>query len=312
LKKGLTGKRILKLDTILVLDFGGQYCHLIARRIREYNVYSEIVQSNITPKEIEEFNNKYTVKGMILSGGPSSVYLKNAPTINLQILELAIPALGLCYGHQLIAYLSNGNVKIGNKREYGVTYVTVDKPVGVLKNLNQREKVWMSQGDTVYELPEEYEGLAHTNSCPIAAYRHKKKPIYGLQWHPEVVHTENGMQMLKNYIFEICGCQANWKTEEFVEKVIQEIKDKIGDKKAISAVSGGIDSSLATILTSKAIEKNLNAVFVDHGFMREGEGAFVKEVFKELKVNFTLINVERRFLEKMKGIIDPEKKNYWT
>lgn len=302
----------MKLDTILVLDFGGQYCHMIARRIREQNVYSEIVRSNITPKEIEEFNNKLNVKGMILSGEPSSVYLENAPTINPQILELAIPVLGLCYGHQLIAYLSNGNVKVGNKREYGVTYVTIDKAVGVLKNLKQREKVWMSRGDTVYKLPEEYEELAHTNDCSIAAYRHKKKPIYGLQWNPEVVHTENGMQMLKNFIFEICGCQANWNPEEVVVKVIQGIRNEVGDKKVISAVSGGIDSSLATILTSKAIEKNLNAVFVDHGFMREGEGAFVKEMFKELDLNFSLINVEQRFLEKMKGITDPEKKNYWS
>ncbi|MHA2123377.1 MAG: glutamine-hydrolyzing GMP synthase [Promethearchaeota archaeon] len=298
----------MKLDTILVLDFGGQYCHLIARRIREYNVYSEIVRSNITLKEIEEFNNERIVKGMILSGGPSSVYVENAPTINPQLLELTLPVLGLCYGHQLIAYLSDGEVKVGNKREYGITNVIIDKPVGVLNHLNQKEKVWMSHGDTVYRLPEEYERLAHTSSCPIAAYRHKKKPIYGLQWHPEVVHTENGMQMLKNYIFEICGCQANWNPEEVVERVIQEIRNEVGDKKAISAVSGGIDSSLATILTSKAIEKNLNAVFVDHGFMREGEGAFVKEIFKELDMNFTLINVEQRFIEKMKGIIDPEKK----
>jgi GMP synthase (glutamine-hydrolysing) len=307
-EKRETGRKLMKLDTILVLDFGGQYCHLIARRIREQNVYAEIVQYNITPKEINEFNIKLNVKGIILSGGPASVYMENAPTIDPQILDLGIPVLGLCYGHQLLAHLFQGCVKAVKKQEYGVTYVTVENPVGVLRNLDQRQKVWMSHGDTVYKLSEEFEVLANTSSCPIAAYRHKSQLIYGLQWHPEVVHTENGTQMLKNFIFEVCKCQANWKTEDFIEKAIQEIKDTVGNNKAISALSGGIDSSLATVLASKAIKKNMNAVFVDHGFMREGEDDFVKEMFKDLEVNLTIINVQHRFLEKMKGIIDPEKK----
>ncbi len=298
----------MKPDTILVLDLGGQYCHLISRRIREQQVYSEIIQCDVTPKEIEALNKKLNVKGIILSGGPSSVYTKNAPKIDSRILDLNIPILGLCYGHQLIIYLSNGKVKLGKKQEYGVTYITVDKPVGILKNLNQKEKVWMSHGDIVFELPDEYEILAHTNSCPIAAYRHKKRSIYGLQWHPEVIHTDNGTQMLKNYIFDICKCHANWKTEEFVEKAIQKIKDGIGNKKAISALSGGVDSSLATILASKAIGKNVIAVFVDNGFMREGEADFVREVFKGLDVEVTLINAKKRFFEKLRGSKDPEKK----
>ncbi len=298
----------MKLDTILVLDLGGQYCHLIARRIREQQVYSEIIQCNVTPKDIETLNKKMNVKGLVLSGGPSSVYMKNSPKIDSRILDLNIPILGLCYGHQLIAYLSHGKVNRGKKREYGITYVTLDKPVGVLKNLNQREKVWMSHEDMVFELPEEYEILAHSDSCPIAAYRHKKRQIYGLQWHPEVIHTDNGTQILKNYIFDICNCQANWKTEEFVEKTIKEIKEIIGNKKAISALSGGIDSSLATLLASKAIGKNVNAVFVDHGFMREGEVDFVKEVFKELNVKLTLINAKKRFFKALRGIGDPENK----
>jgi len=298
----------MKLDAILVLDFGGQYCHLIARRVREHNVYSEIVPCDITPKEIEALNKGLNVKGLILSGGPSSVYIKNAPKFDPEILNLGVPVLGLCYGHQLIAYFSHGKVKKGAKREYGITYVIVDKPVGVLKGLDRKEKVWMSHGDTVYALPEEYETLAHTENCPVAAFRHKEKPVYGLQWHPEVVHTENGMIMLRNFIFEVCKCQANWRPESVVEKAIRDIKQMVGDGKAIIALSGGIDSSAATILAAKAIGKNLTAIFVDHGFMRDGEPEFVRCTFEKLGVNVVVVDGQERFLKKLRGIVDPEEK----
>jgi GMP synthase (glutamine-hydrolysing) len=298
----------MKLDAILVLDFGGQYCHLIARRVREHDVYSEIVPCDITPKEIEALNKSLNVKGLILSGGPSSVYIKNAPKFDPKILNLGVPVLGLCYGHQLIAYFSHGKVETGAKREYGITYVVVDKPVGVLKGLSQKEKVWMSHGDTVYALPEEYETLAHTENCPVAAFRHKEKPVYGLQWHPEVVHTENGMKMLRNFIFEVCKCQANWRPESVVEKVIRDIKQTVGDGKAIIALSGGIDSSAATILAAKAIGKNLTAIFVDQGFMRDGEPEFVRCTFETLGVNVVVVDAQERFLKKLRGIIDPEEK----
>ncbi|MFQ6081077.1 MAG: glutamine-hydrolyzing GMP synthase [Candidatus Bathyarchaeia archaeon] len=298
----------MKLDTILVLDFGGQYCHLIARRVREHNVYSEIVSCDIRPKEVEVLGRRFALKGMILSGGPSSVYMKNAPKFDPEILRLGLPVLGLCYGHQLIAYISKGMVVAGAKREYGITCVTIDRPVGVLKNLSQREKVWMSHGDTVYRLPEDFEVLAHTENCPIAAFRHKKKPIYGLQWHPEVVHTEHGMKMLKNFIFEVCKCQANWRPESLIERGIQEIKQTVGHEKAVIALSGGIDSSTATVLASKALGKNLTAVFVDHGFMRGGEPEFVKETFQGLGVNVITVNAQERFLKKLKGVVDPEEK----
>jgi len=298
----------MKLDTILVLDFGGQYCHLIVRRVREHNVYSEIVSCDISPKEVEVLSKRFTLKGMILSGGPSSVYMENAPKFDPEILRLGLPVLGLCYGHQLIAYLSKGRVVSGGKQEYGITYVTIDRLVGVLKNLSRREKVWMSHGDTVYHLPEDFEVLARTENCPIAAFRHKKKPIYGLQWHPEVVHTEHGMKMLKNFIFDVCKCRANWRPESFIERGIQEIKQTVGHEKAVIALSGGIDSSTATVLASKALGNNLTAVFVDHGFMREGEPEFVKEIFEGLGVNVITINAQERFLKKLKGVVDPEEK----
>jgi len=298
----------MKADAILVLDFGGQYCHLIARRVREHNVYSEIVPCDIAPEEIETLNKNLSVKGLILSGGPSSAYTKNAPKLDPKILNMGIPVLGLCYGHQLIAYLSHGKAGRGAKREYGITHVVIDKPTGVLKGLSQREKVWMSHGDTVYELPEEYETLAHTENCPIAAFRHNEKPIYGLQWHPEVVHTENGMTMLRNFIFEVCKCQANWRPESLIDKAIQEIKQTVGDEKAIIALSGGIDSSTATFLAAKAIGNKLTAVFVDHGFMRDGEPEFVKRTFDRLGVNVVTIDAQERFLKKLKSIVDPEEK----
>jgi len=298
----------MELDAILVLDFGGQYCNLIARRVREYNVYSEIVACDITPEEIEALNKSLNVKGLILSGGPLSVYTKNAPNFDQRILNLGVPVLGLCYGHQMIAHISHGKVGPGAKQEYGITNAVVDKPAGVLKDLGPREKVWMSHGDTVYELPEEYEILAHTENCPIAAFRHKEKPIYGLQWHPEVIHTENGMKMLRNFIFEVCKCWANWRPESLIEKAIHEIKQTVGYDKAIIALSGGIDSSTATLLAVKAIGKKLTAIFVDHGFMRDGEPDFVKNIFERLSVNVVTVDAQERFLKKLRGIVDPEEK----
>ncbi|MEM3577647.1 MAG: glutamine-hydrolyzing GMP synthase [Candidatus Bathyarchaeia archaeon] len=298
----------MKYDTILVLDFGGQYCHLIGRRIRENGVYSEIVAHDIKPKEIELLKEKFNIKGLILSGGPASVYEEHAPKIERGILDLELPILGLCYGHQLIAQMVGGKVEKAENREYGVSYVSVDKPVGVLKGLERREKVWMSHGDTVFALPMEFEVLAHTENCPVAAFRHKEKPIYGLQWHPEVVHTEKGMQMLKNFIFEVCKCEANWKMEDQIGKMVDEIKAEVGEGKAIIALSGGIDSSVATVLAANAIGDRLTAVFVDHGFMREGEPEFVKESFGKFKINLLIVNAQERFLARLKGVTDPEKK----
>jgi GMP synthase (glutamine-hydrolysing) len=298
----------MRYDTILVLDFGGQYCHLIGRRIREHNVYSEIVPHDIKPDEILALNKKFNVKGLVFSGGPASVYEPNAPRCDPRVLDLNLPVLGLCYGHQLIAQIAGGKVEPAKRREYGIAYVVINKPVGVLKGLNKKEKVWMSHGDTVFSLPHNYEVLAHTENCPVAAFRHKKKPIYGLQWHPEVVHTEKGMQMLRNFVFEVSRCEANWKMEDFIDSAIQEIKQAIGESKAIIALSGGIDSSTTTALAAKAIGKNLTAVFVDHGFLRQNEPEFVKKTFENFGINFVLVEARERFLRKLRGVTDPERK----
>ena len=298
----------MKYDTILVLDFGGQYCHLIGRRIREHGVYSEIVPHDTEPTEIQVLKREFNIKGLILSGGPASVYEPNAPKINPGILGLNLPILGLCYGHQLIAQLLNGKVETAARKEYGIAYVRIDKPVAVLKGLGEREKVWMSHGDTVFTMPPDFEVLAHTDNCPVAAFAHKKKPIYGMQWHPEVVHTKNGVQMLHNFIFEVCRCRANWQMEDLVEKMAMELKSEVGDAKAIIGLSGGIDSSVATAIAAQALNDKLTAVFVDHGFMREGEPEAIRKAFQKFKINFVIVNAQIRFMKRLKGVIDPEKK----
>ena len=298
----------MRYDTILVLDFGGQYCHLIARRIRENEVYSEIVPHNVTPEKIREINEKLNVKGLILSGGPLSVYEEDSPRLNPEILNLGLPVMGLCYGHQLIAHMVGGTVKPAEKKEYGITYATIVKPVDVLEGLGPTEKVWMSHSDAVYSIPEDYEVLAYTENCPVAAFKHRIKPIYGLQWHPEVIHTQNGMKMLRNFIFKVCGCKPNWRMEDFVEKAVKEIRDFVGNGRAIIALSGGIDSSTATALAAKAIGEKLTAVFVDHGFMRAKEPKFVKKTFGRIKINFLAVDAKERFFERLKGVTDPEMK----
>lgn len=297
-----------KYDTILVLDFGGQYCHLIGRRVREQGVYSEIVAHDISPEEVKALNEKFNVKGLILSGGPSSVYEPNAPKLDSRILDMNLPILGLCYGHQLLAQLTNGKVEPAACKEYGIAQVAIDKPVGVLEGLSEKEKVWMSHGDTVFALSPDFEALAHTENCPVAAFRHKQKPIYGLQWHPEVIHTENGMRMLRNFIFQVCKCQANWQMEDLIGKMVGELKSDVGGSRAIIGLSGGIDSSVATALAAKALGDKLTAVFVDHGFMREGEPEAIRETFQKFPINFIIANAQERFMQKLKGVVDPEMK----
>lgn len=297
-----------KYDTILVLDFGGQYCHLIGRRIRENDVYSEIVPHDISPEEVKALNEKFNIKGLILSGGPSSVYEPNAPKLHPRILETNLPILGLCYGHQILAQITKGKVEPATCKEYGIAKVTIDKPVGILDGLSDKEKVWMSHGDTVCALPPEYESLAHTENCPIAAFRHKTKPIYGLQWHPEVIHTDNGSRMLHNFIFKVCKCQANWQMEDLIEIMIEELKEEVGNSKALIGLSGGIDSSVATALAAKALNERLTAVYVDHGFMREGETEAIRQTFEKFKINFIVANAQERFMQKLKGVTEPEQK----
>ena len=297
-----------KYDTILVLDFGGQYCHLIGRRVREHGVYSEIVPHDISPEEIISLNQKFNVKGLILSGGPSSVYEKNAPKLHPRILEVSLPILGLCYGHQLLAQVTRGKVEPATCKEYGIARVTIDKPVGVLEGLNEKEQVWMSHSDTVITPPPNFEALAHTDNCPVAAFRHNFKPIYGLQWHPEVIHTENGMRMLHNFIFAVCKAEANWQMEDLIGKMIRELQTEINGGRAIIGLSGGIDSSVATALAAKALGEKLTAVYVDHGFMRAGETETIKETFEKFPIHFIVANAQDRFMAKLQGITEPEAK----
>jgi len=302
------GRGGMKDDMILVLDFGGQYSHLIKRRIREENVYAEMTQPEINAKEVTAFDEKYSVKGIILSGGPSSIYERGAPRCDSEILELGIPVLGICYGHQLIAHYLGGKVRRAKKMEYGITEMIVDKRAGILRNHGKTEEVWTSHGDTVLSLPDDFEVLAHTRNCPVAAFRHRRKPIYGVQWHPEVAHTPKGQRLLKNFVFDICRCRATWTPENFVERSVREIREEVGDGRCLIALSGGVDSSTAAVLAAKAVGKNLTAVFVDHGFMRKGEPEAVKRTFSRFNLNLICLDERRRFIDKLTGVADPELK----
>jgi len=253
---------------------------------------------------------KMNPDGIILSGGPNSVYDKDAPRLNNDIwnwiLEEDIPVLGLCYGLHLIAKRFNGEIGKSKRREYGVTSVTIKKSDRIFEGLEKKQRVWMSHGDKVLKLPENFEILASSENCRFASFRYKN--IYALQWHPEVVHTENGMKMLNNFLFKICRCEKDWDMEDFMKKTIGDIRKKIGDKKAIIALSGGVDSSIAAVLTSRAIGKNLTAVFVDTGLLRKNEGEHVEKICKEFKLKFLKIDAKDRFFEKLKGVKDTEMK----
>ncbi|MDE1849758.1 MAG: glutamine-hydrolyzing GMP synthase [Candidatus Micrarchaeota archaeon] len=295
-------------DIILILDFGGQYCHLISRRIRENNVRSEIVPHDISLKDLQELSLKFNIKGIILSGGPASIYEKNSPRFNKTILKLDIPILGICYGHQLIAHYAGGIVIPAKTKEYGSSVARIRKHEDIFSGLKDNEQVWMSHGDTVLKIPKDYTIIADTTDCPIAAYKSRSKHIYGLQWHPEVTHTKNGSKILKNFIFGICNARPDWKVDALVKTYIKNIKTTVGNKKAIIALSGGIDSTTATSLAAVALHKNLIAVFVDHGFMRDGEPEKIDAIAKNLGIKYMHINAKGRFLEKIKKIINPETK----
>jgi len=298
----------MKPDGILILDFGSQYCHLISRRIRAFNVYSEIVPYDINIESIMDLENKFCIKGIILSGGPRSVLDKDSPKVSFEIFKLKKPVLGICYGHQLIAHIFNGKVVKNKKGEFGLTFVNIEKPTGILKGLKKQIKVWMSHNDSVIKLPDEFDILAYSENCPIAAFKHKELQIYGLQWHPEVTHSDYGNEVLKNFVFNVCKSKPNWRMGNFIKKAINEIKETVGDKKAIMALSGGIDSSTTLILASKALGKNLTAVFVNNGLMRDKEPEFIKKTFEKLNINFIYVDAEKRFLKRLKGVIDPEEK----
>ena len=292
-------------ELILILDFGGQYNQLIARRVRECNVYSEVVPYDISIEKIKEKN----PKGIIFTGGPASVYGEESPRCTDGIFELGIPVLGICYGMQLMTYTLGGKVAKASKREYGTTDVKINNSSLLFKGFGNTNGFLMTHTDYVETVPEGFKNIASTPSCPNAAIENPDKKLYGIQFHPEVNNSVNGTQVIKNFLFEICNCSGDWQISSFVDESIKNLKEKIGDKKALCALSGGVDYSVAAVLLNKAIGKNLTCIFVDHGLLRKNEGDEVEEVFRnQFDINLIRVNAKDRFLSKLAGVTDPEKK----
>jgi len=293
-------------ELVLVIDFGGQYNQLIARRVREHNVYCEIVPYTIT---IDEIKNK-NPKGIIFTGGPNSVYGDGAPRVNKEVFEMGVPVLGICYGHQLTAFTLGGNVESPDIREYGKTEVKLAKESLLFDGIEEElAQSWMSHTDYVSNVPEGFKIVATTEQCPVAAMENSERRIYGVQFHPEVEHTLFGKKMLSNFLFKVCNLKADWSMASFAEEKIKAIKELVGDRKVLCALSGGVDSSVAAVLVHKAIGKQLTCVFVDHGLLRKDEGDQVETIFKkQFDMNLIRVNAGERFLGKLKGVSDPEKK----
>ena len=292
-------------ELILILDFGGQYNQLIARRVRECNVYSEVVPFNISIEKIKEKN----PKGIIFTGGPASVYGKDSPKCADGIFELGIPVLGICYGMQLMAHTLGGKVASATTREYGETNVNINNTSPLFQGFGDTNIFLMSHTDYVEEVPQGFKKIGYTPVCPNAAMENQEKKLYGIQFHPEVNNSVNGTQVIKNFLYNVCNCSGDWVMSSFVEDSIKALKEKIGDKKALCALSGGVDSSVAAVLLSEAIGKNLTCIFVDHGLLRKNEGDEVEKVFTEnYDLNFIRVNAKDRFLNKLAGVTDPEQK----
>ena len=295
----------MKNGSIVILDFGSQYNQLIARRVREMGVYAEVVPFH---EDIDKILERKP-KGIILSGGPASVYAKGAPTLDKRIFDANIPILGLCYGMQLIIHLHGGEVERADKQEFGKASLKLDKKDSLIfKNIPDNTIVWMSHADHVNKMAEGFEIIAHTDSS-IAAIENRDKKIYAFQYHPEVTHSEHGFEMLKNFVFEIVGAEKNWSMENYIETTVKEIKEKVGNKKVILGLSGGVDSSVAAMLINKAIGKQLTCIFVDTGLLRKNEAKHVMDIYAQnFDMDIKCINAEERFLSKLKGVEDPEEK----
>lgn len=297
----------MKNELVIVLDFGGQYNQLIARRVRECNVYCEVHPHTLRLEKIKEMN----PKGIIFTGGPNSVYGVDSPSCPKEIFELGIPVLGICYGSQLMAHLLGGAVKTAPVSEYGKTEVAVDRQSKLFENVSQTTVCWMSHTDYIEKAPEQFTVTACTPVCPVAAMECPEKNLYAVQFHPEVMHTQEGSKMLSNFVYNVCGCAGDWKMDSFVEKTIQEVREKVGSGKVLCALSGGVDSSVAAVLLSKAVGKQLTCVFVDHGLLRKNEGDEVEAVFGpegEYDLNFVRVNAQERFYARLKGVEEPEAK----
>ncbi|MEG1175916.1 MAG: glutamine-hydrolyzing GMP synthase [Ruthenibacterium sp.] len=294
-------------ELVIVVDFGGQYNQLIARRVRENHVYSEIVPYT---RAIEAVREKKP-KGVIFTGGPNSVYLPEAPTISREIFELGVPVLGICYGAQLMMHLLGGSVATAPEREYGKTQVTVNTASKLFNGVSEHTVCWMSHNDYVDRIAPGFTVTAHSANCPVAAMENAEKELYAVQFHPEVLHTDEGAKMLSNFVYGICGCKGDWKMESFVEQSVAGLREKIGDGKVLCALSGGVDSSVAAVMLAKAVGKQLTCVFVDHGLLRKNEGDEVAAVFGPdgpYELNFIRVNAQQRFYDKLRGAEEPEKK----
>lgn len=290
---------------ILILDFGSQYSELIARRIRETQVYSEVISYRTSPEEIQRLN----PKGIILSGGPNSVYDEDAPQCNPQIFHLAIPIFGVCYGMQLMVQQLGGGVERAQRAEYGKANLTIDDPTNLLTNVEDGSIMWMSHGDSCTALPQGFEVLAHTENTPCAAIAHQQKKLFGVQFHPEVVHSINGIALIRNFVYHVCQCEPTWTTAAFVDEAIREIRAQVGKKRVLLALSGGVDSSTLAFLLHRAIGERVTCMFIDQGFMRKGEPERLMDLFeRKFHIKVKYINARERFLSQLVGVTDPEEK----
>ena len=297
----------MEREMIVVLDFGGQYNQLIARRVRECNVYCEVHPHNMDMEKLKEMN----PKGIIFTGGPESVYGEDSATIDKSVFELGVPVLGICYGSQLMAHLLGGKVATAPVSEYGKTEVDIDKSSVLFEGVSEKTVCWMSHTDYIEKAPEDFKVIAHTPVCPVAAMEHSAKNLYAVQFHPEVMHTQEGMTMLSNFVKKICKCSGDWKMDSFVESTIKAVREKVGNGKVLCALSGGVDSSVAAVLLAKAVGKQLTCVFVDHGLLRKNEGDEVEAVFGPegpYDLNFVRVNAQERFYKKLSGVEEPEQK----
>ncbi|MBT2763181.1 glutamine-hydrolyzing GMP synthase [Paenibacillus sp. ISL-20] len=292
-------------EIIVVLDFGGQYNQLIARRIRDLGVYSELLPYNTPAEKIKELS----PRGIVFSGGPSSVYSENAPHVDPAIYDLGLPIFGICYGMQLMAQQLDGKVERASKREYGKAELEFAPNSMLVKGIEQKQTVWMSHGDHVVSLPSGFKLDAGTESAPIAAMSNEDKKLYAVQFHPEVRHSVHGNEMIKNFLYEVCGCEGNWSMETFIDDQIREIREVVGKQKVLCALSGGVDSSVVAMLIHKAIGDQLTCMFIDHGLLRKGEAESVMETFVgKFDMKVVKIDAQERFMSKLKGVDDPEKK----
>ena len=294
-----------KIETILVLDFGSQYTQLIARRVREKNVFSVIQPFNVSLEKIIELN----PSGIILSGSPASVYQKTAPIPDLAIYSLGVPILGICYGLQVTTFLFNGKVKKVKHREYGHASLHIDKKEDLFRGLPTSIDCWMSHGDQVTRLPKGFERIAHTGTSPLSAFRNLKRKIYGVQFHPEVVHTPLGHKIIGNFLFKICKLKGDWTPKHFIQETVNQLKARVNGEKVVLGLSGGVDSSVAASLVHKAIGKKLNCIFVDTGLLRLNERERTRKIFKNLlHMNIKIVDASKEFLRALRGVEEPEKK----